>query len=113
MKEAKEAKRREQEEAAQAELNNWVEQFDGGGDEKPKAFVRGGVQGGTVGRGGGGAPPRDSGAPYKREPSAAARNMFNQADDGTSISASRPPCHFSWHLHGGTATRRPLTVLAF
>ena len=33
LKEAKEAKRREQEEAAQAELNAWVEQFDGGDEQ--------------------------------------------------------------------------------
>ena len=50
-KEAKEAKRRAEEEAAQAEYAQWVEQFEGDGD-KPKAFVRGGVMGGDGGGGG-------------------------------------------------------------
>ena len=43
-KEAMEAKRREQEEAAARELSQWEEQFQSV-EEKPKAFVRGGVMG--------------------------------------------------------------------
>ena len=79
-KEAKEAKRRAEEEAAQAELNNWVEQFDAGGDDR-MSFVRGGVQGGTAS------------SASSRGPSAAARSMFSQPadDDGESLRSSRPP----------------------
>ena len=70
-KEAKEAKRKAEEEAAQAEYAQWVEEFEGG--DKPKAFVRGGVMGGGAGGGssGGGG----------RHPSASARAMFSQPPD--------------------------------
>jgi len=92
LKEAKEAKRKEQEAEAQAELNNWVEQFESGDNhDRSKTFVRGGVQGGDVGRSSSSGPPlREGGAPFKREPSAAARSMFSQPDGESRH--RRPPC---------------------
>ena len=101
LKEAKEAKRLKEEQAAQAELNMWVEQFES--DDQPKAFVKGGTQATASraeARGEAHAPPgpsargpppslkpaapvpRESGRPFQqRVPSAATRSMFSQ-DDG-------------------------------
>ena len=106
LKEAKEAKRKEQEEAAQAELNNWVEQFESGDNQdRSKTFVRGGVQGGSVGRSGSSAlPSREGGATFKREASAGARSMFSQFD-GESRDR-RPPCVHS-HPAICARARRP------
>ena len=94
-KEALEAKRKQQELEAQAELSQWVEQFEG--SDKPKAFVRGGVMGGdrgsgssSGGGGGGGGRSGGGGGNTKRpsQPSAAAQSMFGVPDDGVESPAA-------------------------
>ena len=119
-KEMLEQKRKMEEDAQAAELAQWQEDFESGGDRPKQQFVRGGViqQGNTSssgaagsssgGRGAGaGAPPpapRISAptirAPQRRAPNAAAKSMFSGADDidGEDIDgaptapAARCPC---------------------
>ena len=69
-KEAKEAKRKQQEEAAAAELSQWVEEFEGDDDQPKQQFVRGGVMGRPQrddGQGGRGPPAKP---PPRRAPRA-------------------------------------------
>ena len=84
--EAKAAKRKAEEEAAKAEMAQWVETFESAGSEKK--FVRGGVieQGNPrapAPPGGGRAGPgsASSSRPPAREPSAATKSMFSVDDD--------------------------------
>jgi len=77
-KEALEAKRREQEAQAAAELAKWEEDFDSSAADRPKQFVKGEtIQQGQAGGSSSRAPP-----PARGAPSAAARSMFSApADD--------------------------------
>ena len=82
-KEALEAKRKMEEDAAAAELAQWQEDFESEASDKPKRFVRGGViQHGDAQREGGPPPgPPRGGAPPRRGPSGSARAMFSQEED--------------------------------
>eukprot|EP00966_Prymnesium_polylepis_P021738 499696-Prymnesium_polylepis.1 len=85
--EAKAAKRKAEDEAAKAEMQQWVETFESGSE--PKKFVRGGViEQGNQARPPPPPPPArmwpgssSSAKPAPREPSAAAKSMFSVEED--------------------------------
>ena len=66
-----EAKRKQQEEAAAAELSQWVEQFEGDDDKPKQQFVRGGIMG---------RPQREDG-PRGGQRRGSTTSMFGGADE--------------------------------
>ena len=79
-----EAKRKQQEDAAKAELASFIEEFQGGPDERQKQFVRGGVVGTPQPGDNIASRPRPPPAPQLRTGSGPPRSMFGTASEDAS-----------------------------